>query len=193
MLEAGGFTELEKPTATRWDDLRVPLSTAKPGATKVPDFAKWTDNGAGSTGLFAYRFDPTTAEEVFFDAQLPHAYEEGSRIAPHLHYVLPTAPTNGQTLRFGLEYAYANVGGTFANSTIIYATETFTGDEAVKTQYIAGFDPDIEDPDMRVSAMFCCRLFRDAANDTYPYDAVVLEFDFHYQIDALGSVNELAK
>ena len=176
-----------------WDDLRVPLSSTKPGATKIPGFAQWRDNGAGSTGVFAHHFDPSTEEQLFFDAQLPHTYKQGSEIRPHLHYVLPSAPTAGQTLKFGLEYTWSNVNGLFPTTEIIYATETFTGDEVANTQYIAGFDPDISESTMKISAMISCRLFRDAADDTYAADAIVLEVDFHYQVDALGSGAEYVK
>lgn len=41
--------------------------------------------------------------------------------------------------------------------------------------------------------MLCCRLFRDAANDDYGGDVAFLEFDFHYEIDSLGSNSEYYK
>jgi len=172
-----------------WTDLRVPLSTIKVGATNPPDFVKWNDDGAGSAGISAYHFSPTVIEQVHFDAQLPHAYHEGSEIQPHLHFLLPNVPTAGQRVRFGLEYSYSNVDEQYSATTIIYAERTFDGTETIKTQYIAGFDPDILDPNMKISAMFSCRLFRDAThvNDTYPNDVIVLEFDFHYQSDGIGS------
>jgi hypothetical protein len=176
-----------------WTDLRVPLNTAKPGATKVPGFAQWRDNGSGSTGVFAYHFDPTSVEEVFFDAQLPHSYKQGSELRPHLHYVLPTAPGAGDTLKFGLEYTWSNVNGLAPTTSFLYATETFAGDEDANTQYIASFTPAISESTMKVSAMISCRLFRDAGNDTYASDAAVLEFDFHYQVDSLGSGSEYQK
>ena len=176
-----------------WTDLRVPLTAVKVGPAGIPGFAQWRDNGAGSTGVFAYHFDKSTVEQVYFDAQLPHSYKEGSELQPHLHYVLPSAPAAGETLRFGLEYTYSNVNGVFPETTIIYATETFTGDETANTQYIAGFDPDISDAGMKISAMLSCRLFRDAGNDTYDADAIVLEVDFHYQVDALGSTQVFVK
>ena len=176
-----------------WTDLRVPLSSIKVGPVNDPGFAKWNDNGAGSTGIFGFHFDDAAIEQVHFDAQLPHSYVVGSEIQPHLHFVLPTAPTAGQTVRFGLEYAYCNVNEQFPDTTIIYAERTFNGTETIKTQYIAGFDPDILDPNMQISAMFSCRLFRDAPNDTYPHDVIVLEFDFHYQMDGLGSEHTFVK
>jgi hypothetical protein len=46
-----------------------------------------------------------------------------------------------------------------------------------------------------VSSMIVCRLYRNAtdAADTYDTAAALLEFDFHYPIDAIGSTSELIK
>jgi hypothetical protein len=45
--------------------------------------------------------------------------------------------------------------------------------------------------------MLVCRLFRDAAGvggtDDYDDDAGLLEIDFHYEIDTIGSRTETAK
>lgn len=175
-----------------WEDLRVPLTSAKVGATKAPGFEQWRDDGDSSTGVYAYHFDASSEEQVFFDAQMPHAWLQGSEIRPHLHYVLPSAPTAGQTLKFGLEYTWSNVNGLAPTTELLTATETFTGDEDALTQYIASFTPKISEPTMLVSAMISCRLFRDVT-DSYAADAVVLEIDFHYQVDALGSAAEYVK
>lgn len=48
-----------------------------------------------------------------------------------------------------------------------------------------------------VSSMLACRLFRDATGaggtDDLDNDAGVLEFDFHYEIDTMGSRSEYLK
>jgi hypothetical protein len=46
-----------------------------------------------------------------------------------------------------------------------------------------------------LSSMIICRLYRDVsdANDTYASDAFLLEIDFHYEIDTVGSRTELTK
>ena len=179
----------------QWNDLRVPFNTINAGAPNAPTYLKWRDDGAGSVGLYGYSFSATTREDVFFEAQLPHTYKEGSRLAPHCHFIPLTSPTVGQRVRFGLEYTYSNVGEVFPVATIIYAEYTFVDGDAQYQQIIGGFDPDIEDGDIRVSAMFSCRFFRDAAhaNDTYTGEVVVLEFDFHHLVESFGSINEFSK
>ena len=186
---------LRRVNPDQWNDLRVPLSTVKIGAIKPPTEAIWRDDGAGSAGVSGLRFSASQLNDVFFEAQLPHTYKEGSRIAPHCHFVPTDTPTVGQTVRFGLEYTYSNVGEVFPVATIIYAEYTFVDGDAQYQQIIGGFDPDIEDGDIRVSAMFSCRFFRDAAhaNDTYTGEVVVLEFDFHHLVESFGSEQEFSK
>ncbi len=60
--------------------------------------------------------------------------------------------------------------------------------------HIAGFDA-ISGTGKGISSMLICRLFRDVSdpNDTYGADAFVLEFDFHFQIDAPGSFQATSK
>jgi hypothetical protein len=41
--------------------------------------------------------------------------------------------------------------------------------------------------------MILCRVFRDVANDNFGDDAALLEIDFHYESDAIGSRQALAK
>lgn len=178
-----------------WNDLRVPFNSVKVGATFPPSFTQWLDDGAGSTGLYGWEFSASQLQQVFFDAQLPHAYREGSRIAPHCHFLTTATPVVGETVRFGLEFTYANVFDVFPQTSTIYAEYTFDGEDAAFRQCIGGFDPDIEDAGIEVSAMLSCRFFRDAAhvNDTFGGTVHVLEFDFHYLVESFGSNGEFAK
>lgn len=177
-----------------WDDLRVALSTAKPGATNPPGFSKLKDDGAGSTGVFAYHFDASTDEEVFFDVQLPHGFKEYSALLkPHLHWC-PTT-TNTGNVRWGLEYTWANYTGTFGNSTIIYARQAGSG--TAYQHQIAAWSG-IVATGMTISSVMLCRLFRDANAtgadaDDYTADAAALSFDLHIELDSLGSEREYTK
>ena len=181
-------------SSLRWDDLRVPITSVRLGGVADPDFVIWRKNQAGSsTGVGCFAFSGTSVEQVYFQAQLPHGYAEGTTIEPHVHFTTTAAPVAGQTVKFGLEYTYGSVGDLFPVTETIYATKTFSASDAAYQQHILGFDPGITDPDMTISAMFSCRLFRDATNDTYAPDALILEFDIHYQMDAAGSLNKLYK
>ena len=169
--------------ATVWDDLRFPLIAQKLGGVNDPNFVKVLDNGSGSTGLYAYAFDKAAEEEAFFIVQFPHQRKSGSNIVPHVHW-MPTGTNTGNVV-WGLEYSWANINGTFGNSTIITVTDAGSG--TADDHLIAYFDA-ISGTGKTSSSMMLCRVFRDATNvaDTYDEDAALLEVDFHIEIDKLG-------
>lgn len=174
-----------------WEDVRVSLTASKAGGSKDPGFQKLKDNGSGSQGVFAYHFDKTVEEELYFEVQLPHAFfEKRGVIKPHLHWC--PVDTGTGTVRWGLEYTGANVSGTYGNTSIIYAEDA--GDGTAYKHQIATF-PDIDSTDFGISRVIVCRIFRDAthSNDTYNADAAGLSFDFHVQLNSLGSELEYIK
>lgn len=181
---------------TVWDDLRVPVTSTKLGGTKDPNFAKIIDNGSGSQGLFAYLFDATTEEEVYFACQLPHGWKYETSIHPHVHWSPVANGSAGQKVCWGLEYSIQSINGLFGNSTIIYG-DSISGNAdplIADTHYLTPL-PEISTTGIdSVSAMILCRLFRDATGsggtDSYAADVALLEFDFHYELDRIGSSNE---
>lgn len=177
-----------------WDDLRVPVTATKLGGSKDPDFGQFLDNGLGSQGVFLYRFDPTQEQEIYFAVQLPHTWIEGTAILPHVHWV-PITNNSGDVI-WGLEYALFGINETSdpAATTIITATAPSLGNDGVDKHLVAGFGT-IDMSGKGVSTMLLCRLFRDAGNaaDTYTGDAGLLEIDFHYQLDSLGSSQQFSK
>lgn len=195
ILDSKGITLLN----TVYDDLRVPATATKTGGSKIPDFIKIADNGSGSQGVFSYAFDDATEEEVYFFVQLSHKWKIGTTIFPHVHW-MPVSPGGaGETVSWGLEYTMADAGSVFANSSIIYGNTTNIAETLVqKKQYITSIGSGIDMATITgVSPMLACRLFRDAAGtgltDSYADDAALLEFDFHYEIDALGSDEKYTK
>jgi hypothetical protein len=187
-------------TATMWDDLRVPVLSTRVPAIGGPGFAKWLDNGSGSTGVFLYWFSPTSEESVYFVAQMPHRWKEGSDIEVHVHWVPKTnallTPTD---VCWGLEYTWQSINGTFGNTTIIYGDEQTNGSGEYMTKdkhYLTELGT-ITGSGQTMSSMLVCRLFRDATGvggtDDYGNDAGLMEIDFHHQIDSLGSKEEYVK
>jgi hypothetical protein len=162
-------------SATYWDDVVIDGLAVRPGGT-APGLA-----GGISGGLYLYAFDAASDESVHFTVQLPHGYKEGSTIYPHIHWYSPQASTN--VVRWGLEYQWANVAGTFSGSTV-YAEPANAG----LTNQLADFTA-ITGTSKTISSILVCRLFRDAdhANDTFAYDASLLSIDFHVEMDTLGS------
>jgi hypothetical protein len=153
-----------------------------------PDFIKVRDNGSSSAGVYSYAFDADTEEQLFFTIQLPHSYKAGTDISPHIHWMPTTTGTNAVV--WGLEYTWSNIDGTYGNTTLITATDAADG-TAYKHQ-LADF-ADISGSGKNESSMLLCRIYRKAADaaDTFTGDAVFLEVDFHFQMNKLGSDNEI--
>ena len=187
-------------TATMWDDLRVPVLSARIPAVGGPGFAQFMDNGAGSTGVFLYWFSPTSEESVYFVCQMPHHWKQGSDIECHVHWTPKASALITPTdVCWGLEYTWQSINGVFGNTTIIYGDEQSNGSGEYMTvdkHYVTELGT-IDATGKTMSSMLVCRLFRDATGvggtDDYGNDAGLMEIDFHYEVDSLGSKEEYVK
>lgn len=203
-IDGGNYAEIQTNgelrlygTATQWDDLRVPVLSTKAGGSKEPYFSKVFDNGAGSQGVFSYLFDASTEEELYFMVQLPRNWKQGSDIEAHVHWLPTVNGAAGQDVCWGLEYTWANIGSVFGNTTIIYGDTNHLAETLVADKHYITELGRIDATDKTFSSMIICRILRDATGaggtDDYPNDAALLEIDFHYQIDSLGSDEEYIK
>lgn len=175
-----------------WDDMQFPVLALSKGGVNDPDLVKFSDDGAGSTGVYVYCFDKNTDEELFLIAQTPHSRKDGTDIEPHVHWA-PSTSGAGNVV-WGLECtALSDINDTFGTTTILSLTDAADG-VAKKHQFV-GWEPDISGSGTTISAMTICRFFRDANNaaDTYDADACALEVDFHFQFDTPGSVTAMDK
>jgi len=181
-IESDGSFELEGD-ASMYDDLRVSLAVTRKGILDMPGTFLLHNV------FYTYVFNKNNTEDVTFYVQLPHSYKEGSSIYPHVHW-FPTTANSGNVV-WKLEYSWANY------TDIIPASTTITATDAAVAQYrhsIAQF-PAIVGTGKLISSMLCCRLYRDGGNasDTYGSDAGILEFDFHYEMNTLGSRQQYSK
>lgn len=193
-----GAITAQKITATElnlsdsvWTDISVPITSIKLGSGSAePTWTKVTDNGAGSTGLYAYAFDAGTEQEVFFAVEMPHGWKLESDLDVHVHW-MPSSTNTGNVV-WGLEYYWSNIDGTLGASTIATATAAGSG-TAKKHQYddivvISGTGKTL-------SSHLIGRLFRKAADaaDTFTGLAYLLTIGVHIELDSLGSREELSK
>ena len=187
------INEYKKPQssylARGWDDVRVPGTSARNGAS-APDLAAWL--GAG--GLLVPRFNGgVTLEQVYFTIQMPHGYKLGTQVYPHVHW----GPVDGNAgnVIWNLEYSWVDQDQVSPAAITIQATDAAAG-VAWTHQYAAfpAITPTVVQG-QGLSSMWICRLYRDPtlAGDTYGSDAAFLEFDIHYQFDTMGSRAELIK
>jgi len=177
-------------TATRWEDLRVPVTSTKKGGVNDPDFEQVLTDGAGSQGVYAFAFDKTSEQELFFNVQVPHNWKIGTDLCAHVHWAPKDTDTG--TIQWGLEYTLAERDGVFGASTIILSVATAAPGVALTHKELCTGDIDMSAV-TTLSPMLMCRVFRNVAVDTYNNDAYLIEVDFHYQIDSLGSASETVK
>ncbi len=159
----------------------------------------WVDglaggSSSGSLGVFGLAFEKGAVQSGWFSCQLSHGYKYGSALQPHVHWSKGDAVEGNVVWK--LEYIYAKIGEAFTNTATVEGHEVYSSIvEGAKKHYMTNMtDIDNTDNDT-VSSMLMCRLYRDVndANDTYPGDAFLWEFDFHFEKDTIGSTTVYSK
>jgi hypothetical protein len=167
-------------TAPKWDDLFVPLTTTRQGATNKPDF------DTTNVGYLFPRND--TAEILYFIIQFPHRWKAGSDVFPHVHWRQSAA---GVPV-FKLDYKWYSIG-----EAVPAGFTTYTMDKLVVT-YSSGTIHQISNNPLPIngygkgiSSMMVCKLYRD--DNVVAGDVLTDQFDLHIQIDGFGSTGEYTK
>lgn len=159
-----------------WDDLRFPFSRTMLGALNKPDF-DYTN-----VGLLFPQNDAT--EIVYMIGQLPHGYDAGSDIKPHIHWQQSSASAPTWTL----EYKWFNNGeaAPAAFTTVNATAQAFTyvsGNLAQISSWAA-----ISGTGKKESSILLLKLYRN--DNTVTGDVLAFEFDIHFQRDKRGSFVE---
>ena len=184
----GGYVDL----SNHWNDLSVNVTAAStPSGLSAPTLAQFMDDAAGtSSGVFLLSFSATQQEDIVFTVQLPHTYVEGTNIAPHIHWS-PDGTDTGNCV-WELEYTWQNVNGTYGDTVV--DTITVAADGVAGKHQVDEFT-DISGTGKNVSAILVGRLSRvgDNGSDTLTDEAFLLAFDFHIQVNSIGSDLEFTK
>jgi len=191
-VRGGNYTEIEDDgtlvfhgDAVVYEDLRFPSSGQKNVGSPTPTAYK-----GGQVLALASNVD----QGVYFAAQIPHAYKLGSEIEVHLHIVLPTAGAGAgvENLKFDFTYSWANISALFPTEETLTVTVDVQNYIAHK-HYVIELG-DIDGTGKTSSSMMICSLTRDTTvADDYASSIYLLETDFHYQIDTVGSRQEYIK
>lgn len=192
------FTPAFAPAAdlVLWDDLRTPGHDVRTSGSSQPDMVS---GFGGNANLYTLQFDGvSTLEEVFFDIQLPHTWKQGSVVYPHVHFSPVSTNSNdavSRTVRFVLDYTWSNINGAFGVVSSYEMTKAFVPNASLWKHLIAAGAAGLDGSNKLISSVMKCRLYRDPTNaaDTYPQDVALNSFDIHFQVDALGAVNEYTK
>lgn len=175
-----------------WDDMMVPSHALKTGAN-APTFGTWLN------GLYVYWF-PTAenpVKEAFFALQMSHSWA-ATAIHPHVHWVPKTNGAAGATVLWTLEYTWADIGQVFPATQTCTVTDKYPDETLVANKHylyeLTVITPRATTPTQNgLSSMLMCRLSRNTITDTYADDAGLLQIDFHYEKNTLGSRQELLK
>lgn len=168
-----------------WEDLRVEMAAGVKPATNPPQSVAYKGGI-----VLAFEDEAVNEDTVTFQVQLPHNYAEGTDIEPHIHWV--GEDNTAGNVRWLLTYSWANIGAAFPGES---SEAIDDANIATDTQNLAEFTP-ISGAGKTISSILICRLTRNSThgNDTFTgKDAYALYFDFHYQIDSMGSDEDDSK
>ena len=99
-IETDG-TVVFKGTATVFNDLVLPLDSAKVPAANAPNWESFV----GNLNAFAYQVNDFQE----FTTEMIHGYKEGSDFAFHIHGALNALTAQEEKVRFEIEYSIADV------------------------------------------------------------------------------------
>jgi hypothetical protein len=168
--------------ATVWQDLIVPLTTSRRGSNNLPDFDET------NVGYLFPKND--TTEILYIINQLPHTWKIGSTIYPHVHW----SQGNSSNVTYNMSYRWVDLAAnttagftTYAMGTTVAAYVTGSTMHQLSTNLAGISGSSITN----LSSILVLKLFRN--DNAYPGDALTYQFDIHYEIDSLGSNQELVK
>jgi hypothetical protein len=188
-LDAQGrfWNEFSSP----WDDLLVPLSTAKAvGAS--PNDPDWVDISVSGGTAYGWSFPQNKDTWLAFTAQIPHAWKEGSTIYPHVHWY-PTTNAAGNVVWL-LQFMSATIGGVFPSAPNYSQASIPASGSAARVHKVSAF-PTFDATGYKISSIISgiIRRFGTSGSDTYEDPVIGLHIDFHIEIDSLGSRAEFLK
>lgn len=156
-------------------ELSIYLTAAKAGGVKAPTWAKVTDDGAGSPGIYAWRFSSGTEEELFLTVHLGISYTEGTNVDLDIHW-LPTTANTGNIV-WGIEYVWANVGANPGTTSTIETAIAAPG----ATVHVESHIAELPGAGKQEQSIIALRIYRKSADaaDTYPNPVFANALDVH--------------
>ena len=151
------------------------------------------NSSPATRGVILKYFSPTANNEVYFEAQLPHSWIEGSTLKPHIHWIPNEDGGAGERVTWKMEYTFSDIGEVFPDTQILTGSTNIYDEDLVKNKHYLTSFGDLDATGKKLSSMLVCRVWRDADNDDYSDFAGALEIDIHYQINMFGSRQEFVK
>jgi len=167
-----------------WTDLSISMANTKTPASNAPTWRYFQ-------GTEVPAFSASQVNVLYFTAQLPHSYKEGSDLEFHIHISYPDA--NVGDSRWYFNYSWANDDAVFAVPTIVL--KTVASPTTTNYHQRADIATTISGVGKKISSVLVCSIQRlgNVGEDTYANEIYLLSGDFHYQIDTIGSRTQLVK
>ena len=168
-----------------WDDLRFPAQAINPAGAAAPPSVDATTAYPGSL-----LFDSAVNNHVAGIAQMPHAWERGTAIYPHIHWAKTTADAGGAAVTWEFKYRIFPVGEVATNWSDWIAGTLAVGDlTTLEKQNLSSFGA-IDMTGYKESTCVIWELRRNTT-DTYGSNARLLELDFHYLVEKQGTYSQI--
>lgn len=167
-----------------WDDHPVPVSSIRLPASAAPSEVDYK-------GGKVLAFSKSATNSLYFNAQLPHGWKEGTAIEFHIHTVFPDG--NAGNARWRFTQSWADIGEDFPAETTYDVT--VASPENADNHRINDLVASIDGTGKTLSSCLICSLSRLGGDGADTYDNVVylISMDFHIQKDTMGSRSELVK
>lgn len=178
----------------RWEDVRFAAGDLILGGGNDPFSTTWQPGGSGAT----YQVKAFAAnDELFFVGQMPHGYVVGTDLRCHLHWTPRDRGTteSTKTVAWKVDCSFAPEDGVMPPSINCDLTDTCPNLDDVHLH-----TPDVEVDGATLltpSGMIMGRVYRDTgdtwAGNIAAQAPALLEVDFHFLVDDVGSLMEHEK
>jgi hypothetical protein len=165
-----------------WNDMKFPATLAKQGANLKPDF-DYTNIGL----LFPQN---DNAEKIFITDQTSHSLKPRSILKPHVHWIQTTLNIAGWKMQYRF-YENGTTPPSFsATQSITGSVFTYTSGTILQISRFPEIDLDALNLD-GLSIFFDVIFWRE--DNLITGDVLMKGFDFHFQEDGMGSIQEYVK
>jgi hypothetical protein len=178
-------------TDTYWDDMIVSGLTLAPGVN-APSLRTL------KSGIKQMGYAPSSQNDISYgQAQFSHRMKTGTDIEAHIHYTIEEAAEAGDTVVVSLEYTWADIGEAFPTTDTLIV-EIPVAAKTAGVHYLQDLGTITGAGGDNVSSIiaFTFTRLQDDVSDTYNGTNeyfILLDIDFHYEIDSPGSRSETLK
>jgi len=172
-------------STTGWDDVSISMSQVRSPASLSPAWRAYKQS-------YVPGFSASAVNVLYFSAQLPHSYMEGSDIEFHIHAAYQDALSGNSTWYFS--YSWANIGDTFPVPEEVTVYD-IPSPELVDTHQLIQIAPLIDGAGKKISSILLCSIQRlgNTDGDNYPSEIYLISGDFHIRKNSIGSYTETMK